>query len=125
MIEEARSAVAVAVNTGLTMLYWRLGKRISDEILKGTRADYGKKILATLSQELTRDYGNGFSYSALTRMAKFADSFPEREIVATLSQQLSWSHFRKLVPLGALERAHQAPKNQLYALRPDCVVPKT
>jgi|GEM_PF-2094433 len=29
---------------------------------EGQRADYGKQILATLSQELTQDYGNGFSY---------------------------------------------------------------
>jgi len=30
---------------------------------------------------------------------KFAEAFPDPEIVATLSQQLSWSHFRKLLPL--------------------------
>lgn len=50
MIEDARSAVATAVNVSLTMLYWRIGKRISEEILKGNRAEYGQKILATLSQ---------------------------------------------------------------------------
>ena len=33
MIEEARSAVAVSVNVGMTMLYWQIGKRIHDEIL--------------------------------------------------------------------------------------------
>ena len=32
-------------------------------------------------------------------MVKFADVFPGGEIVATLSQQLSWSHFRQLLPL--------------------------
>lgn len=67
MIEESRSAVAATVNVGLTMLYWRIGDRINQEILKGKRADYGKQILATLSQELARDYGDGFSYTALTR----------------------------------------------------------
>jgi predicted nuclease of restriction endonuclease-like (RecB) superfamily len=99
MIDEARRFVAVAVNTGLTMLYWRIGKRINDEILQGNRAEYGKQILTTVSQELMAQYGDGFSYSALTRMIKFAEIFPDKSIVATLSQTLSWSHFRELISL--------------------------
>lgn len=99
MIDKARTLVASAVNAGLTKLYWEIGKRIHQEILKGDRADYGKQILATLSQELSKSYGSGFSYSALTRMVKFYESFQDEKIVAALSQQLSWSHFRELLPL--------------------------
>lgn len=83
----------------MTYLYWRIGKRIQMEVLQHARAEYGKGILATLSQELSAEFGPGYSYSALTRMVKFAEVFPEGEIVATLSQQLSWSHFRQLLPL--------------------------
>jgi hypothetical protein len=50
MIDKTRTLVASAVNAGLTKLYWEIGKRIHQEILKGDRADYGKQILATLSQ---------------------------------------------------------------------------
>jgi len=99
MIEQTRSGVARTVNIGMTLLYWRIGKRIQAEVLHHDRADYGKEILATLSQELAADFGRGFSYSALTRMVKFADVFPDGEIVATLSQQLGWSHFKELLPL--------------------------
>ncbi len=99
LIEESRRAVTVAVNAGLTMLYWHIGKRIQKEILKNERAEYGKEILATLSQELTQDYGKGFGYSALTRMVKFSEAFHEEQIVVTLSRQLSWSHFRELLPI--------------------------
>jgi hypothetical protein len=53
MIDETRSAVAVTVNAGLTFLYWRVGSRINAEILNGGRTDYGKKILATVSQTLS------------------------------------------------------------------------
>ena len=67
--------------------------------MKEKRADYGKEIVATLSQELTKEYGNGFSYSALTRMVRFAEIFPDTQIVATLSRQLSWSHFKEILPL--------------------------
>ena len=34
MIEEARAAVAATVNAGLTLLYWRIGQRINDEVLQ-------------------------------------------------------------------------------------------
>jgi predicted nuclease of restriction endonuclease-like (RecB) superfamily len=66
---------------------------------KNERARYGEQILATLSQELMAEFGRGFDATNLTRMMKFAESFPDEEIVATLSQQLSWSHFRELLPL--------------------------
>lgn len=81
MINNARTLVASAVNAGLTKLYWEIGKRIHQEILKGDRANYGKQILATLSQELSKGYGSGFSYSALTRMVKFYESFQDEKIV--------------------------------------------
>ncbi len=61
LIEETRSAVARTVNTGLTMLYWRIGKRIREEILKGHRAEYGKQIVVSLSRQLVQEHGNIFS----------------------------------------------------------------
>ncbi|WPD23343.1 MAG: PDDEXK nuclease domain-containing protein [Candidatus Electrothrix scaldis] len=99
LIDETRSAVAVTVNAGLTLLYWRIGARINKEILNQNRAEYGKQITVTVSQQLTEHYGKGFTYSSLTRMVKFSSVFPDQEIVATLSQQLSWSHFRELLSL--------------------------
>ena len=45
------------------------------------------------------EFGRGFERTNLTRMMKFAEAFPHEEIVATLSHQLSWSHFRELLPL--------------------------
>ena len=44
MIEEARSAVAVTVNAGLTILYWQIGKRINEEILKGDGRNTEKRL---------------------------------------------------------------------------------
>jgi predicted nuclease of restriction endonuclease-like (RecB) superfamily len=99
LIEQTRASVATAVNAGLTMLNWRIGKRIGEEVLAGQRAEYGNRILAALSQELTAEFGPGFSYSALTRMIRFSEVFPDSEIVATLSQRLGWSHFQALIPL--------------------------
>lgn len=98
LIDLARQNVAVAVNTELTLLYWRVGHRIRQEVLKEERAEYGKKIVVTLSRQLVADYGNGFSEKNLRRMIQFAAVFPE-ETVVTLSRTLSWSHFLALIPL--------------------------
>ena len=63
------------------------------------RAEYGEQIVATLSPQLTAEYGQGFAERNLFRMIQFAEVFPDGEIVATLSRQLGWSHFVELIPL--------------------------
>ena len=99
LIEQTRQQAYTTVNAELTMLYWRIGRRISNEILEGNRADYGKQIVATLSRQLYYEYGSGYSEKNLRRMIQFASAFPEESIVATLSRDLSWSHFRELIPI--------------------------
>jgi predicted nuclease of restriction endonuclease-like (RecB) superfamily len=99
MIEDTRSRVATAVNVGLTILYWNIGKRMREEILNGERAEYGQEIIASLGRELSTEYGNGFSVKNLRRMIQFAEVFPEEEIVVSLIRQLSWTHFLALIPL--------------------------
>lgn len=109
LIDAARQRAATAVNSELTLLYWRIGERIHTQVLAGRRAEYGEEIVATLSQQLMNDYGRGFSYTALTRMVKFYEAFPDEKIVATLSQQLSWSHFQEILPLKRpLQREYYA-----------------
>lgn len=98
LIEQTKQSVAVTINSALTLMYWNIGKVINEDVLNNQRAEYGKEIVATLSQQLSEHYGKGYSYSALTRMMKFAKSIDERN-VAALSQQLSWSHFRELIAL--------------------------
>jgi len=99
LIETARQHVAVTVNAGLTILYWQIGNRICQDILKQKRAEYGKEIVATLSRQLTNDYGNNFNEKNLRRMIQFAEVFPDKEIVVSLIRQLSWTHFIALIPL--------------------------
>jgi predicted nuclease of restriction endonuclease-like (RecB) superfamily len=100
LIAEARRQTTVAVNMGLTLLYWRIGQRIHREVLGSERAAYGEQIVVTVSRQLVADYGRGYSEKNLRRMVQFAELFPEQEIVATLSRQLSWSHFSALLPLS-------------------------
>ncbi|CAA6691428.1 MULTISPECIES: YhcG family protein [unclassified Lentimonas] len=100
MIEQTREGVAQTVNAGMTLLYWRIGKRIQTEILNNERAEYGKEIVQSLSAQLTEEFGRGFSRRNLFNMIRFAEVFPEAAIVQTLSAQLGWSHFSALIPLN-------------------------
>ncbi|MBU0600422.1 DUF1016 family protein, partial [bacterium] len=99
LIEQARSDVAASVNAQLTLLYWQIGKRVRDEILKGERAEYGEQIVVSLARQLEQEYGRGFSHKNLRHMLRFAEVFPDGNIVSTLSRQLAWSHFLEIIYL--------------------------
>ena len=99
LIEGSRAAVAQAVNSALVLLYWQVGSRIRADVLRDKRAAYGEQILPTLSAKLAIDYGQGFGERNLARMVRFAEVFPDREIVLGLSRQLGWSHFVEILPL--------------------------
>ena len=98
LIEQTKNNVAVAVNSSLTMMYWEIGNRINQNILKNQRAEYGKEIVVTLSRQLQDNFGKGFDEKNLRRMMQFANAI-EKQKVVTLSRQLSWSHFLALLPL--------------------------
>ncbi len=100
LIVAAREQVARTVNAGLTLLYWEVGTRIRRDILKEKRADYGQEILHTLSAKLVVEFGRGFSERNLAHMVKFAEAFPDRDILHTLCAKLGWSHFRSIIYAG-------------------------
>ena len=80
LIGDAQRTAAAAVNVSLTALYWRVGKRIRDEVLGQSRAEYGAEILATLSRQLVAEFGRGFEEKNLRRMVQFAEVFPIRRL---------------------------------------------
>lgn len=99
MILQTREGVARTLNEGMTLLYWRIGKRIQIEILGNQRAEYGKEIVQSLSAHLMREFGRGFGRRNLFNMIRFAEAFPDPKIVHALSAQLGWTHFRTIIPL--------------------------
>ena len=52
LIFSARRQVAQAVNAGLTILYWEIGRRIRQDTHEEKRAAYGKEIVAALGRQL-------------------------------------------------------------------------
>ena len=97
LIQSAKQQAAVTVNAELTLLYWQVGKRIADEVLKGERAEYGQQIIKTLAKQLSQSVGKGWSSQQLRHCLRFAETFPDQEIVSTVRRQLSWSHLKQLV----------------------------
>jgi predicted nuclease of restriction endonuclease-like (RecB) superfamily len=97
LIDQTRYIVAKTVNQELTLLYWNIGKSINDDILKNDRADYGKKLILNLSDELSNRYGSGFNKRNLHSFIKLNIVFQDITIVHTLCAQLSWSHIRNLI----------------------------
>ena len=92
LIQQSQKYVATEVNSTIVVLYWSIGKRINDEILADKRAEYGNQVIERVSEKLTLQFGKGYSRAALFRMVRFAKLYPDNQIVATVSRQLSWSH---------------------------------
>lgn len=99
LIENAKRNVAIKVNNEMTILYWNIGKDITENILKNQKAEYGKSVINKLSQKLVIKYGKGFGERNIFRMIKFYEFFPEFEILSTVSTKLSWSHFVELLQI--------------------------
>jgi predicted nuclease of restriction endonuclease-like (RecB) superfamily len=99
LIERGRGQAVVAVNSTIVLTYWQVGKCINDKVLHGERAGYGKQVVASLSEELVKQYGRSYEAKNLRRMMQFAELFPDYEIVVPLARQLSWSHFLAIIPL--------------------------
>ena len=77
----------------MTKTYFLIGKRIVEEEQDGNkRAEYGKKLMKTLSEKLTKEFGRGFSQRNLEQMRTF---YLRYSISQTVSAEfkLSWSHY--------------------------------
>ncbi len=98
-----RAKAAKAVNESLLKAYWEIGKYIVEFEQNGNiRAVYGKKLLEDLSKDLSLMHGKGFGLSNVKRMRQLYQSYP---IGATVSGQLSWSHYVELLKIDdPLER---------------------
>jgi hypothetical protein len=115
LLEQARYTAARSVNTILTATYWEIGHRIVEFEQKGARrAEYGKRLLERLAQDLTYRFGRGFGYSNLNLIRQFYVTYQHRHpilqspigeskkgIPQTVSAQflLSWTHYVRLIGL--------------------------
>jgi len=102
LIEKSRQKAISQIKSTVNLLFWRVGKKINDEILHKKRAEYGAQVVTNLAEKLSAKYGRSFTLRNLRRMMQFAEGFPDKKIVSTLSTQLSWSHIVELLPLKTI-----------------------
>lgn len=96
IVTQARHKAYAAINSAMVEAYWQMGKCIVEQEQEGRqRADYGTRLLKTLSEELTREFGKGFSINSLYYFRQFYLTFPE--IFPTVCGILTWSHYKRLL----------------------------
>ena len=52
--------MAAKINSETVVLYWSIGKTITDIVLHGEGAEYGGNAIAEISQRISLKYGKGF-----------------------------------------------------------------
>lgn len=115
IIDSARSHVAATANYELTAMYWHIGNRINSDVLGNERAEYGKQIVSQVATQLQEEYGaKGFEERTVRRMMKFAQLFPDFQIVSPLVSKLSWSHFLIVMPMKTNQ------ESALRSISPNC-----
>jgi predicted nuclease of restriction endonuclease-like (RecB) superfamily len=90
----ARAKAYSAVNFAMVEAYWLIGKQIVGAQAGNERAEYGTQLLKYLSEQLTRDFGKGFTITNLTYMRQFYTTFPIRH---ALRDKLGWTHYRLIL----------------------------
>ena len=83
-IRTNQNKVMVIVNSAMIMTYYEIGTIINK------RKTWGSKYIKNLANDL-KEYGKGYSYDQLKRMAQFANEFSVQEIGAQPVPQIPWS----------------------------------
>ena len=95
ILQQGLSKAYKAVDNLKVQTYWQIGERIVREELKHKeRADYGTKLIDNLTKDL------GIGKVNLHYMVRFYTIYP---IIQTVSEQLSWSHYKMLIAIEKKE----------------------
>lgn len=90
LLQAARAQAARSVNTLMTASYWEIGRRIVEAEQKGKRrAEYGEQLIERLADDLSGQFGRGFSRQNLWQMRSFFLNWPPETILQTVSGESS------------------------------------
>ena len=87
-IKKAQYQATVKVNNELLLLYYHIGQAINRHKV------WGNKFIENLSRDLRLEYpdAKGYSVRNLKYMAKFAETYPDKEFVQQVVAQIPWGH---------------------------------
>lgn len=94
ILSEARNKVYQAANFAMVEAYWNIGKSIVEQQGGEEKAEYGVRLIAELSKQMSTDFGKGFTVANLKNMRQFYLTFPKSY---ALRSELSWTHYRLLM----------------------------
>lgn len=98
IICSAQQAAYNATSKVMVLTYWQIGKRIVEEEQAGQkRAEYGDNLLKLLGNELSKEFGSGFSDRNLRYFRRFYLLFKDEKIWNACVPNLTWTHFRSLL----------------------------
>ncbi len=101
IIEQGRRQAYAIANQSVVLTYWHVGRRIVEEEQHGeVRAQYGKRLIKTLAEQLMPKYGNSFSKRNLDYYRQFYLCFNDLEIVNARVHNLTWTHFRSIIQVA-------------------------
>ena len=101
ILDESRLRAAHSVNSEMVRAYWLIGQAIVEHEQRGRqRADYGARLIESLADKLTAEFGRGFNARGVWRMREFYLTFP---ILSALRTELSWTHYRLLMKVEKTE----------------------
>jgi len=94
ILTAARNKVYSAANFAMVEAYWHIGKNIVEKQGGEMRAEYGAQLIKALSEQMTADFGKGFTVANLKNMRQFYLTFQNSY---ALRSELSWTHYRLLM----------------------------
>ncbi len=104
LVRSSRDQALKTVDVIQVRTYWEIGHHIVEFEQQGQeRAAYGSRLLSSLAQTLTAEFGRGFDTSNLRNMRLFYQAFPKCD---ALRHELSWTHYRILLRVDD-ERARE------------------
>jgi predicted nuclease of restriction endonuclease-like (RecB) superfamily len=117
LIGQAKSNVLRNINTELLFTYWNIGRLL---VIKEHSERFDetsvRSMLANISDDLIRDFGDGFSRSQLTYMRLFYLRFPFFEASGNTGVTVSHQNIKGTKTAGGLTVSHQLSWSHYYEL---------
>lgn len=100
LVEEAKDALSLSVNSAIIQTYWAIGKYIVEFEQNGSaKAQYGTSLLTKLAKLLTLKLGKGYSRPNLNNMRKFYILYPNLSDISDKFKKLTWSHICEIIKI--------------------------
>ena len=101
ILQRAREEAYNSANSIMTYAYWNVGQRIVEQEQYGkTKTKYGSYLIKNLSEQLSDEFGTGFSVANLRNCRQFYLVFPKDSYGFSMAGKIPWSHLRSIMRIS-------------------------